>query len=134
MLLELLTRKKPFSYLSSEGDGLVGHFTTLFAEGNLSQILDSQVVDGGGKEVEEVAKLALACLKLTTENRPTMRDVELTLEGLQASKRNILDNVLVEDDGTSMSGPTNTGHPNIKESSRQYTMEEEFLLSSRYPR
>ena len=93
-------------------------------------------MDEGGQEVKEVAKLALTCLKLTAEDRPTMRHVELTLEGLQAFKRNIIDNVLVErseDHGTATSGPT-TGHPNMKESSRQYSMEEEFLLSSRYPR
>uniref|UniRef100_R7W5S6 Wall-associated receptor kinase 5 n=1 Tax=Aegilops tauschii TaxID=37682 RepID=R7W5S6_AEGTA len=137
MLLELLTTKKPFSYLSSEGDSLVGHFTTLFAEGNLPQILDPQVMDGGGQEVEEVAKLALACLKLTAEGRPTMRHVELTLECIQASRRNVSDSGLAEiseEDGTAMSGPIPASFSNIKESSRQYSMEEEFLLSSRYPR
>jgi hypothetical protein len=65
MLIELLTRKKPFSYFSSEGDGLVGHFASLFIEGNLSQILDPHVLEMEAKVVEEVAKLALACIKLT---------------------------------------------------------------------
>ncbi|KAF7067166.1 hypothetical protein CFC21_073085, partial [Triticum aestivum] len=86
MLLELLTRKKPFAYLSSQGNGLVAHFVILFAEGNLSQLLDPQVMDEGGKEVGEVAALVIACVKITGEGRPSMRHVELTLEGLQASK------------------------------------------------
>jgi serine/threonine protein kinase len=137
MLIELLTRKKPFSYFSSEGEGLVGHFATLFAEGNFSQILDPQVVDTEGKVVEEVAKLALACVKLAGEDRPTMRDVELTLEGLKPSKRHVLGSAVVEaskEDAASTSVLPSTCLPNRKESSRQYSMEEEFLLSAKYPR
>ncbi|XP_037462683.1 putative wall-associated receptor kinase-like 16 [Triticum dicoccoides] len=83
MLVELLTRKKPSSYLSSDGEGLVAHFVTLFEEGNLSDILDPQVTDEGGKEVGESIALAIACIKLRGEDRPDMRQVELTLEGLR---------------------------------------------------
>ncbi|KAM0926533.1 hypothetical protein ACQ4PT_003575 [Festuca glaucescens] len=86
MLVELLTRKKPFQYLSPEGDGLVAHFVALFAEGNLSEILDPQVIDEGGKEIEEAVALAVTCIKLKGEDRPTMRQVELRLEGLRPSK------------------------------------------------
>uniref|UniRef100_A0A8R7ULG4 Protein kinase domain-containing protein n=1 Tax=Triticum urartu TaxID=4572 RepID=A0A8R7ULG4_TRIUA len=85
VLVELLTRKKPFSYLFSDDEGLVVHFVTLFAEGNLLQILDPQVIEEGGKEVQEVAAIAITCVKLKGEDRPTMRQVELTLEGLRAS-------------------------------------------------
>jgi serine/threonine protein kinase len=61
-----ITEKSDVCSFSSEGDGLVGHFATLFAKGNLPLILDPQVVDTKlGKVVEEVAKLALACIKLT---------------------------------------------------------------------
>jgi serine/threonine protein kinase len=133
MLLELLTRKKPFSYLSSQGDGLVTHFATLFREGNFSQLLDPQVKDEGGKEVEEVAALAVACVKLTGEGRPTMRNVELTLEGLKYSKEHVLDNVVAAD-GIATNSPTTVVLLERKESSRQYSMEEEFMLSSRHPR
>jgi serine/threonine protein kinase len=42
ILIELLTRKKPVSYRSSEGYGLVRHFSTLLSEHNLVQILDPQ--------------------------------------------------------------------------------------------
>ena len=43
VLIELLTRKKPVSYRSSEGYGLVNHFGTLLSEHNLAGILDPQV-------------------------------------------------------------------------------------------
>ncbi|TVU10473.1 hypothetical protein EJB05_44007, partial [Eragrostis curvula] len=36
ILVELLTRKKPFSYLSSDGDGLVMQFANLHGKGNLT--------------------------------------------------------------------------------------------------
>uniref|UniRef100_A0ACD6AJ13 Uncharacterized protein n=1 Tax=Avena sativa TaxID=4498 RepID=A0ACD6AJ13_AVESA len=36
MLVELLTRRKPFLYMSSEGDGLVVHFATLYGDDDLS--------------------------------------------------------------------------------------------------
>ncbi|XP_044392243.1 wall-associated receptor kinase 3-like [Triticum aestivum] len=137
MLLELLTRKKPFAYLSSQGNGLVAHFVILFAEGNLSQLLDPQVMDEGGKEVGEVAALVIACVKITGEGRPSMRHVELTLEGLQASKGHVLDNAtsdISEVNGTATNSRVTTSLSNRKESSRQYSMEEEFILSSRYPR
>lgn len=49
LLVELLTSKKTFPYLSSEGKGLVADFASLHGAGNLVQILDPQVVEEGGK-------------------------------------------------------------------------------------
>jgi serine/threonine protein kinase len=86
ILVELLTRKKPFSYFFLDGDGLVSLFANLLAKENLAQILDPQVVDEGGKEVHQVSMLAAACIKLNAEDRPTMRQVEHTLQGLLGSK------------------------------------------------
>ncbi|RLM57701.1 hypothetical protein C2845_PM18G02640 [Panicum miliaceum] len=82
ILVELLTRK----FLSTEGDGLVSHFLNLLDEGNLIQIIDPQVTEEGGEEVQEVAMLAASCINLRGEERPTMRLVEHTLEGLRGSK------------------------------------------------
>ncbi|CAM0952910.1 unnamed protein product [Alopecurus aequalis] len=67
ILIELLTKKKPFSYMSSNGDGLVAHFARLSTEDNLWHILDQQVMEEGGGEVEQVAALALSCVKLGGE-------------------------------------------------------------------
>jgi serine/threonine protein kinase len=40
VLIELLTRKKPFSYGSTENDSLIAQFTSLLTHGNLSCVLD----------------------------------------------------------------------------------------------
>uniref|UniRef100_A0ACD5ZV95 Uncharacterized protein n=1 Tax=Avena sativa TaxID=4498 RepID=A0ACD5ZV95_AVESA len=134
VLVELLTRKKPFSYLSSGDESLVVHFVTLFAEGNLPQILDQQVMEEGGQEVEEVAAIAVACVKIRGEDRPTMRQVESTLARLRTSEERDLDvakkvtNIDIAIDVPSTKVITN------EEWSRRYSMEEEFIVSARYPR
>ncbi|XP_037442093.1 wall-associated receptor kinase 5-like [Triticum dicoccoides] len=138
MVVELLTRKKPFSYLSPSGDGIVAHFAMLFAEDNLSHILDPQIIDDWSKEVHEVATLAIACTQLKGEDRPTMRQVELTLESLRSSMHIVSDNVVdeeFENDAIPINCPINEHERGGDEdSTRQYSMEEEFMLSSRYPR
>ncbi|CAN6373228.1 unnamed protein product [Urochloa humidicola] len=137
ILVELLTRKKPFSYLSSDGDGLASHFVNLLSEENLIQILDPQVIEEGGEEVQQVAILAASCVKLRGEDRPTMRNVELTLERLQASKKNGENYMVAKefDDGSiGMSCPSTEEVQSAEESSRRYSMEQELLMSARYPR
>ncbi|VAI92297.1 unnamed protein product [Triticum turgidum subsp. durum] len=138
ILVELLTRKKPFSYMSFEGDSLVAKFVTLLAEGTLLQILDPQVIEEGGIEVEEVAKLAVTCVKLNGEDRPTMRLVEMTLDGLQTSMDHIVDGQVVgefEKGDIAINPPsTNSAERNNDDSTRQYSLIEEFMLSARCPR
>ncbi|KAF7082899.1 hypothetical protein CFC21_086733 [Triticum aestivum] len=129
MLIELMTRKKPFDYMASEDNILVEHFATLFAEGNLSLTLDPQVMNEGGNLIEEIAGIPVACVKLRRRERPTMREVELRLQvtqssrGFKANVNTVVDSPLHRDE-------------RIKEglTSRQYSMEEEYMLSARYPR
>ena len=66
MLVELLTRKKPCLYLSggNDGVGLVSHFVSLLAEGNLDEIIDPQLIEEENGEVQEAATLAAMCIKL----------------------------------------------------------------------
>lgn len=139
ILVELLTRKMPITYRSSTGRGLVVKFVTLVAEGNLVRILDPQVVKEGARVVEEVATLAVSCVGLRGEERPTMRQVEMALEGLcQAPTEPVLNNLEArrnEDHYTATSyQTTSSGRRNCEEASRQYSMEEEFLSSAKYPR
>ncbi|XP_044949343.1 wall-associated receptor kinase 3-like [Hordeum vulgare subsp. vulgare] len=134
VLVELLTRKKPFSYLSSDDESLVVHFVTLFAEGNLLQILDPQVIEEGGKIVEEVAAIATACVKLSREDRPTMRQVELALEAVRTTKGHVLDNAVANND-IEVGGQSNKSiRKDNQGSTRRYSMEEEFILSASSPR
>ncbi|XBI42685.1 hypothetical protein VPH35_107541 [Triticum aestivum] len=137
VLVELLTRKNPSSYRSSKGDGLVMQFVELLAQGNLSEILDPQVVQEGGSQVEEVATLAVVCMKLRAEERPTMRQVDMALEGLQAPKEHFKgDSSTKEDDEkyVPVKHASTSGTTNQKEASRCHNLEEEFVLSARYPR
>ncbi|KAG2562246.1 hypothetical protein PVAP13_8KG238700 [Panicum virgatum] len=85
VLIELLTRKKPVSYRSCQGYGLVNHFSTVLSEGNLFHILDPQVLREGGGEVVDISLLAAICVKFESNDRPTMRVVEMTLESIHAA-------------------------------------------------
>ncbi|WVZ54822.1 hypothetical protein U9M48_005567 [Paspalum notatum var. saurae] len=85
LLVELLTRKKPYSYVSSDGLGLGAHFVALYTSSSLVDIIDHQVMqEGGNQKVTEVAALAVTCVKMPGDERPTMRQVEMTLEAIQA--------------------------------------------------
>uniref|UniRef100_A0A0D9XGS7 Protein kinase domain-containing protein n=1 Tax=Leersia perrieri TaxID=77586 RepID=A0A0D9XGS7_9ORYZ len=139
ILIELLTRKKPFSYLATEGEGLVAHFVTSFTKGNLVDILDPQVMEEADiKVVEKLAALVGTCVKLRGEDRPTMRQVEMALEGIQASREQFSGNLLGELFGESNNAAGNfmptQERRSTKDSTRQYSLEKEFLLSTKYPR
>lgn len=125
MLIEMMTRKKPYTYITSEGNGLVAYFATLFAEGNVSQILDPQIMSEGGNRIDEIAGIAVACVKLRGDERPTMRQVELRLEAVQSPKEfEANGDIAVNSPLACKAGLT----------SRQYSMEEEYMVSARYPR
>ncbi|OEL19798.1 Wall-associated receptor kinase 3, partial [Dichanthelium oligosanthes] len=128
ILIELLTRKKPFSYLSAEGDGLVAHFVDLLTKGSHAQIIDPQVIEEGGEKVQEVAKLAASCVNIRGEERPTMRQVEHTLQGLCGIEKYKKDDVVVEEFDNQAEGQQ------VVESGRGYSLEQEMMMSATYPR
>uniref|UniRef100_A0A0D9XGT3 non-specific serine/threonine protein kinase n=1 Tax=Leersia perrieri TaxID=77586 RepID=A0A0D9XGT3_9ORYZ len=136
ILVELLTRKKPFSHLTHEGEGLVAYFVTSFTQGNLVNTLDLQVMkEANVKVVEEVATLVVACLQLRGEDRPTMRQVEMTLDGIQTYKDQASGNLSVEKFGGINSTVARNFLPTqeercLQDGTRQYSLEEEILLSS----
>uniref|UniRef100_A0A0D9XGT1 Protein kinase domain-containing protein n=1 Tax=Leersia perrieri TaxID=77586 RepID=A0A0D9XGT1_9ORYZ len=138
ILIELLTRKKPFSHLHN-GEGLVAHFVTLFKEGNLVDILDPLVMEEAYTEVvETVASLAVTCVNLRGEDRPTMRQVEMALESIQISREQSLGNIstenLEEHNNIARNFLPTQERRSMKGGTRLYSLEEEFLLSARYPR
>ncbi|WVZ54429.1 hypothetical protein U9M48_005222, partial [Paspalum notatum var. saurae] len=131
LLIELLTRKKPFIYRSDDGDGLVSKFSSLLDQDALIDIIDPQILEEEGKQVDEVAKLAAKCTKLNGEDRPTMREVEMTLENLRGAKKHVHNTISrnkYEKDGTATHYMPLGGL--AIETSRQYSMEEEILLSA----
>lgn len=136
ILVELLTRKKPFSYISSEDEGLVAHFVALLTKGSLVDILDPQVMEEGGKDVEEVAALAASCIKLKGDDRPTMRQVEMALEKIQPSKGHV-SKIVATGKFEEIAGshlPSSLEERNMQGGTRRYSLEEEFFMSARYPR
>jgi len=131
----LLTRKKPYVYRSVDNDGLVSHFVSLLAEGKLVDIIDPQVMEEEGGEIQEVAALAAMCIKLKGEDRPTIREVEMALESLLVNKkRQVQYNGTRQTNSGETAGPYMSTDRGTKEASRQYTMEEEMLLSASFPR
>uniref|UniRef100_A0A0A9G1B0 Protein kinase domain-containing protein n=1 Tax=Arundo donax TaxID=35708 RepID=A0A0A9G1B0_ARUDO len=135
VLVELLTRKKPSLYSSDSGDSLVSHFVSQLTEGALVAIVDPQVMEEGFGEVQDVAALAAMCTKMNGEDRPTMREVEMTLENLRVKKQPALRNLSSSRyDGGGIATRYVPVQGIANEASRQYTMEEEMLLSARYGR
>ncbi|CAL5022673.1 unnamed protein product [Urochloa decumbens] len=131
ILVELLTRKKPFDRMPSQGASLTAEFILLVDQDKLSEILDPQVTEEGEQQSKEVAAIAVMCLSLHGEDRPIMRQVETRLEALLIEvygHENI-----VETDGFILNDQQNNANArdNI---SRRWSMEEEFLCSMSLPR
>lgn len=88
-------------------------------------------------EAREVATLAAACIQLKGEDRPTMREVEMKLENLRVGKMHVAPRTASRRSSRDQSVPQPQHMKTegaIVEASRQYTMEEEILISARYPR
>ncbi|CAL5001351.1 unnamed protein product [Urochloa decumbens] len=139
VLLELLTRKKPTIDMAPDGISLVAHFIHLLSEDRLGEILDVQVIEEGGNEANQVAAMAAQCLQMKGDDRPTMRHLEMGLQGLQHPNINFLRNnpreqeCVTEQTDTRFQRKTNTSA--IHDSySRRYSMEREMLSSATFPR
>ncbi|KAM0959160.1 hypothetical protein ACFX15_023768 [Malus domestica] len=85
VLVELLTGKKPiFKTESQEPMSLSHYFLLSMDENRLFDILDARVVkDARKEEIMVVADLAKRCLNLNGKKRPTMKEVEVELQGIQ---------------------------------------------------
>uniref|UniRef100_A0A0E0M2M6 Protein kinase domain-containing protein n=1 Tax=Oryza punctata TaxID=4537 RepID=A0A0E0M2M6_ORYPU len=127
ILVEMLTRKKPTVFESSDNISLIALFNLLMVQDNIYEILDPQVISEGMENVKEVATLASACLRLKGGERPTMRQVKIRLERLLGSNCDILQGLSAE----LHCPPTQLSNTN---SSKLYIMERDFLLSASFPR
>uniref|UniRef100_A0A0D9XH91 Protein kinase domain-containing protein n=1 Tax=Leersia perrieri TaxID=77586 RepID=A0A0D9XH91_9ORYZ len=102
-------------------------------DNRLSDIMDPQIVDEvGAKNAEVVGKLAEACLRLKGEERPTMRQVETTLEDVQRSQVQLKHQIARASNNT-LKDQTYKGNK-CYEGTRQYSLENEFIQSSEFPR
>ncbi|XP_074320082.1 wall-associated receptor kinase 2-like [Silene latifolia] len=90
VLLELLTRKKALSYQRPEVERcLAMHFLLKMKEDRLFDIIDKNIANSQGdiEQIKKVANLAKWCLFLKGEDRPTMKEVALELEGIKRTNK-----------------------------------------------
>ena len=85
VLAELLTGQKALSFNRSENDrNLAMYFVSSMKEDRLLQILDKNLVaEANVEQLKVVANIAKSCLRLRGEDRPTMKEVAVELEGLK---------------------------------------------------
>ncbi|CAL5014481.1 unnamed protein product [Urochloa decumbens] len=135
ILAELLTRITPIfsSQSSSESISLASYFVSLIRDNRLPDILDLQIVEEGGTaDAEVVARLAAACLSLKGVDRPTMRQVETTLEDVQSSK--VHQNFQITTVTQNVTKDQSYNGSEGSEGTRLYSLEKEFIQSSEIPR
>ncbi|KAI9083733.1 hypothetical protein K1719_034322 [Acacia pycnantha] len=87
VLVELLTGMKAFESKNS----LAETFVSSMGEDHLWEILDKRVLDQkkNAIQLKEVALLARRCIRVNGEERPTMKEVAMELEGLMAMEKHL---------------------------------------------
>ncbi|XP_057808157.1 wall-associated receptor kinase 2-like [Salvia miltiorrhiza] len=85
VLAELMTGKRPIDMERSlETRNLTTYFCMSVKENKLFQILEPRVVrEGSLEQLQAMAQLVKRCLNLNGEDRPTMKEVAMELEGLR---------------------------------------------------
>ncbi|KAM7478192.1 hypothetical protein LguiA_026405 [Lonicera macranthoides] len=85
VLAELLTGKKPFSQeRMQEEKNLATYFIMAMKQNRLFQILEPRILkEGTLEQLQAIAELVKRCLNLNSEDRPTMKEVAMELEGLR---------------------------------------------------
>ncbi|KAL5577778.1 hypothetical protein UlMin_019477 [Ulmus minor] len=89
VLAELLTGKRALVFDRSEGVcNLALSFVSLMEDDQLLQLIDDAIADETDTEaIKEVADLTKRCLNLKGEDRPTMKEVAMELEGLRVTRK-----------------------------------------------
>ncbi|KAF7816783.1 putative wall-associated receptor kinase-like 16 [Senna tora] len=87
VLVEMLTGKKAISFDRSEEErNLAMHFLSYLNRGHLFEIVEVGLVNEENKQrIHEVAVLAARCVRLRGEERPSMKEVAMELEGIRAN-------------------------------------------------
>ncbi|KAK3144207.1 hypothetical protein QOZ80_4AG0310060 [Eleusine coracana subsp. coracana] len=136
ILLELLARKKPiFENENGEKMNLSNYFLWAVGEKPLEEVVDAQILGEASEEaIAGMARLAEECLSLTRGERPTMKDVEVRLQMMRG--RHAVAPRPEARRGERAMAPRGGGVPIPAgyNGSRQYSLELEFVSSSRVPR
>ncbi|KAL1543574.1 wall-associated receptor kinase 2-like [Salvia divinorum] len=101
VLAELMTARKPLSNTKNDQEkSLATFFVVAMKEDRLFQILDPRVLkEGSIKQVQDVAKLVKRCVKMNSEDRPTMKEVAMELEGLRKLSKHPWTGQQLEEEG-----------------------------------
>ncbi|KAL2500227.1 Wall-associated receptor kinase 2 [Forsythia ovata] len=84
VLAELMTGRKPLSNTNDEVKSLATFFVVSLKENRLFQILEPRVLrEGSLEQLRALGELVRRCLKLHGDERPTMKEVAMELEGLR---------------------------------------------------
>uniref|UniRef100_A0A2C9U2F8 Protein kinase domain-containing protein n=1 Tax=Manihot esculenta TaxID=3983 RepID=A0A2C9U2F8_MANES len=85
VLVELLTGRKALCFDGPEEErSLAMHFLSSMKGDQVVEIVEKDILNQGNrKQLEEVAKLAKRCLNLKGEERPSMKEIAMELEGLR---------------------------------------------------
>ena len=95
VLVELLTGQKALSFSRPEEQRtLAMYFLYSLKENQLFEILENGIVEQSNMEqVKEFAKLAAKCLEVKGDERPTMKEVAIELDGLRKMEKHPWDSV-----------------------------------------
>ncbi|XP_055807604.1 wall-associated receptor kinase 2-like [Solanum dulcamara] len=85
VLAELLTGLKPVSGdRNDEQKNLADYFVSSMDDNRIFQIVDRRILrEGNLEQLQQMAELVKNCLQLHGEDRPTMKEVAIELEGLR---------------------------------------------------
>ncbi|KAI4970157.1 hypothetical protein ZWY2020_001071 [Hordeum vulgare] len=136
--LELLLRRKPvFMGDSGSAQSLSSYFLGEVQERPIREIVTAQVrEEATEEEIVSVASLAEMCLRLHGEERPTMKEVEMSLQLLH-TKRSMSSHATPENGRAEASASSHSGNgadPVTTTSQRCYSLEQEFISSASFPR
>nr|DAD39453.1 TPA_asm: hypothetical protein HUJ06_013776 [Nelumbo nucifera] len=140
VLVEHLTGEKPICFERSEEQKiLAAYFISMMNENRLFQLINSQFVDEGKTEqITAVANLAKRCLNVRGEERPTMREVAMELEGLRRSARHPWVQQSQEEREGLLSISSNPNPISLShyhgDASRLYSLENDMIFSMTFPR
>ncbi|ONK61315.1 uncharacterized protein A4U43_C08F28570 [Asparagus officinalis] len=139
ILVELLTGERIISKtMLKQEKNLAMHFIESLEEKQLFQILDVRIAEEGRKEeLEAIAILAGACLRIRGEERPTMKTVELKLNRMIQKKKQKYSSSASQQQKSEECDrfiSNISGGSRINGTTRSYSLEEELRMSLNYPR
>jgi len=88
VLVELLTGEDVLSFNRSENErSLAMYFLSSLKDNRLFEVLENCIGEGGNEEqINEVVELAKMCLRVKGDERPTMKEVAMELEGIRKTE------------------------------------------------